>query len=158
MGDDTWTSLFNSTEYFVRSYPFPSFEVNDLHTVDNGIIKHLIPEMKSSDGSSWDVIIAHFLGVDHCGHTYGPSHPEMSSKLDEMNKLVENVLNAADEDTLVAVFGDHGMTPHGDHGGATKLEVASALFLYSGGGPLWTSGSLGKLSDNTDIKFSSDRY
>ena len=157
MGDDTWTTLFNSTEYFARSYPYPSFEVNDLHTVDDGIIKNLIPEMKSSDGNSWDVIIAHFLGVDHCGHTYGPSHPEMSSKLEEMNKLIENVLNAADEDTLVAVFGDHGMTPHGDHGGATKLEVASALFLYSGGGPLWTGSSLGKLSDKTDIKFSSDR-
>ena len=88
--------------------------------------------MKNENGE-WDVIIAHFLGVDHCGHRYGPSHPEMSRKLDEMNDVLKDIIEATDEDTLLAVFGDHGMTAHGDHGGSTELEVASSLFLYSGG-------------------------
>ncbi len=148
MGDDTWTTLFDPEKFFVRSYPYPSFDVKDLHTVDNGIRHHLIPEMNQSRGE-WDVIIAHFLGVDHCGHRFGPNHPEMASKLDEMNGVVERVLEEADEDTLVAVFGDHGMNPYGDHGGASDLEVGSALFLYSGGKPLYSTGQEGpaKLRD-----------
>lgn len=31
MGDDTWMQLF--PHHFERSYPFPSFNVKDLHTV-----------------------------------------------------------------------------------------------------------------------------
>lgn len=31
MGDDTWTQLFPN--HFNASYPFPSFNVKDLHTV-----------------------------------------------------------------------------------------------------------------------------
>jgi predicted AlkP superfamily pyrophosphatase or phosphodiesterase len=36
----------------------------------------------------WDVIIAHYLGVDHCGHTFGPSHPKMAEKLEEVGGWV----------------------------------------------------------------------
>jgi len=50
---------------FKNSFPFPSFDVKDLHLVDNGIIEHLVPELQKSN---WKVLIAHFLGVDHCGH------------------------------------------------------------------------------------------
>lgn len=39
MGDDTWENLF--PKKFHRSLPFPSFNVKDLHTVDNGILQHL---------------------------------------------------------------------------------------------------------------------
>lgn len=39
MGDDTWESLF--PKKFHRSLPFPSFNVKDLHTVDNGILQNL---------------------------------------------------------------------------------------------------------------------
>lgn len=46
MGDDTWESLFPS--YFNKSFPFPSFNVKDLHTVDDGVISHLIPEITAS--------------------------------------------------------------------------------------------------------------
>lgn len=34
-------------------------------------------------------------------------------------------------DTLLVVIGDHGMTMNGDHGGDSELEVSAALFLYS---------------------------
>ena len=36
-----------------------------------------------------------------------------------------------DEDTVVFVFGDHGMSPTGDHGGETSLETDAALLVYS---------------------------
>ncbi|PRD27090.1 UNVERIFIED_CONTAM: GPI ethanolamine phosphate transferase 3 [Trichonephila clavipes] len=57
----------------------------DLDTVDSGIEQHLFVEMEKNDS---DVIIAHFLGVDHCGHRYGPRHPEMTRKLKQMNKVI----------------------------------------------------------------------
>lgn len=41
--------------------------------------------------------------------------------------LVEHLEN----DTLLVVAGDHGMTMNGDHGGDSELEVSAALFLYS---------------------------
>jgi phosphatidylinositol glycan class O len=66
MGDDTWIYLY--PQHFHRSYPYPSFNVKDLHTVDNGILEHLVPEIQKED---WNVLIAHFLGVDHVGHRYG---------------------------------------------------------------------------------------
>ena len=86
MGDDTWESLF--PDAFHKSFPFPSFNVMDLHTVDNGVIEHLIPEIKTKD---WDVLIGHFLGVDHCGHKFGPNHPEMASKLTQMDAVLRYV-------------------------------------------------------------------
>lgn len=58
MGDDTWTQLFPN--HFNKSYPYPSFNVKDLNTVDNGCIEHLLPSLYQQD---WDVLIAHFLGV-----------------------------------------------------------------------------------------------
>lgn len=58
MGDDTWVQLF--PHHFTKSYPFPSFNVKDLDTVDNGCITNLFPALHEED---WDVLIAHFLGV-----------------------------------------------------------------------------------------------
>jgi phosphatidylinositol glycan class O len=92
MGDDTWINLFPTS--FTEKYPFPSFNVKDLHTVDNGVLDHLMPTVRGGsnaqaqgeiDGSGhdtdWDVLIAHFLGVDHVGHRYGPEHEWMTRKL-----------------------------------------------------------------------------
>ena len=38
---------------------------------------------------------------------------------------------AVGNDTIVFVFGDHGMTSSGDHGGETSLETDAALLIYS---------------------------
>jgi len=43
-------------------------------------------------------------------------------------KLVSEVM---DEETVLFIFGDHGMTPTGDHGGETSLETDAALIVYS---------------------------
>ena len=45
--------------------------------------------------------------------------------------LSRDVFNAITNDTIVFVFGDHGMTATGDHGGETPLETDSALLVYS---------------------------
>ncbi|XP_058099385.1 uncharacterized protein LOC131243812 isoform X2 [Magnolia sinica] len=109
MGDDTWLQLF--PDHFEKSYPFPSFNVKDLHTVDNGCIEHLLPALYQED---WDVLIAHFLGV----------------------KVVEILKNQSTpgglhENTFLLVMGDHGQTINGDHGGGTAEEVETSLFAMS---------------------------
>uniref|UniRef100_A0A8C5TXC7 GPI ethanolamine phosphate transferase 3, catalytic subunit n=1 Tax=Malurus cyaneus samueli TaxID=2593467 RepID=A0A8C5TXC7_9PASS len=134
MGDDTWEGLF--PKKFFRSYFFPSFNVKDLHTVDDGILQHLYPTV---DSGEWDVLIAHFLGVDHCGHKHGPDHPEMAKKLTQMNEMLRSLVDHLGNDTLLLVAGDHGMTETGDHGGDSEKEVNAALFVYSRT-PLFGSG------------------
>ena len=126
MGDDTWMGLFPSS--FQKSYPYPSFDVWDIHTVDNGVASHLFTEMSKTD---WQVLIAHCLGVDHIGHRYGPHHPQMKLKLEQMNLFVHNIVKAMDNESLLLVMGDHGMTKSGDHGGDSTEELKAALFAYS---------------------------
>ncbi|GFS09424.1 GPI ethanolamine phosphate transferase 3-like [Elysia marginata] len=126
LGDDTWMGLF--PKRFHKHYDFPSFDVKDLHTVDNGILNHLYHELERPD---WNVIIAHFLGVDHCGHRYGPNHEAMRDKLLQMNEVIRNVTRQMQKDTILFVMGDHGMTKTGDHGGDSEDELEAGLFIYS---------------------------
>ncbi|KAK9720191.1 mannose-ethanolamine phosphotransferase gpi13 [Basidiobolus ranarum] len=128
MGDDTWVTIFPEVFRPNHTFPFPSFNVFDLHTVDNGILSRLEDTI---NGDEWDVLIAHFLGVDHCGHRFGPNHPSMSQKLTEMNQMIETTLNQIDDETVVLIMGDHGMDAKGDHGGDSPLEVQSTLFVHS---------------------------
>ncbi|KAK4135394.1 hypothetical protein BT67DRAFT_461713 [Trichocladium antarcticum] len=129
LGDDTWDSLFPG--YFVGnlSRPYDSFNVWDLHTVDNGVIEHIFPLMGQTN--DWDLLIGHLLGVDHAGHRYGPSHPEMTKKLRQMDAFIRDLAATVDDKTVLIVMGDHGMDSKGDHGGESDDEVEAALWMYS---------------------------
>ncbi len=47
------------------------------------------------------------------------------------SSLFREVIENLDNETILYVFGDHGMTQTGDHGGETHDEAAAALFIYS---------------------------
>jgi phosphatidylinositol glycan class O len=81
LGDDTWHALFPGYFEPELTHAYDSFNVWDLHTVDNGVTEHLFPLLKAENASKWDVIFGHYLGVDHAGHRYGPDHPAMTAKL-----------------------------------------------------------------------------
>lgn len=131
LGDDTWQALFPG--YFDENltHPYDSFNVWDLHTVDNGVNEHLLPLLQPQNSSKWDVIFGHYLGVDHAGHRYGPNHAAMAAKLRQMDQVIRDVMAALDDDTLLVVMGDHGMDIKGDHGGESDDEVEAALWMYS---------------------------
>lgn len=57
--------------------------------------------------------MAHYLGVDHAGHRYGPNHPEMARKLKETNIRLQKIIEILPPDVLLCVIGDHGMTESG---------------------------------------------
>lgn len=138
MGDDTWMGLYEE-DLFYAAYPYPSFEVFDLHTVDNGCLTHIWDYIEKFDAKNdtkvidnqWDILVAHFLGVDHVGHRYGPHHFEMEDKLTQLNGFLTDLFESVSNDTVIFVFGDHGMDPKGDHGGDSVLEVDAGLFVYS---------------------------
>lgn len=130
-GDDTWTSMFSPYLDPNMSYPYDSLNVWDLHSVDNGVIDHIFPLLEKENKNKWDVLIGHFLGVDHCGHRYGPSHFSMKEKLNQIDSVIRKVMNEIDDETLLVVFGDHGMDSTGNHGGESQDEVEASLFMYS---------------------------
>jgi phosphatidylinositol glycan class O len=129
LGDDTWESLFPGYFEGNLSRAYDSFNVWDLHTVDNGVIEHIFPLMDRKN--DWDVAIGHCLGVDHAGHRYGPNHPEMTKKLRQMDGFIRDLAATIDDKTVLIVMGDHGMDSKGDHGGESEDEVEAALWMYS---------------------------
>ncbi|KAK3192232.1 mannose-ethanolamine phosphotransferase gpi13 [Lecanicillium sp. MT-2017a] len=131
IGDDTWWGLFPG--YFEPniSKAYDSFNVWDLHSVDNGVIDNIFPLFDKSRKGEWDLLIGHCLGVDHAGHRYGPDHPAMQSKLQQMDEFVRRLVDSVDDDTLLIVMGDHGMDSKGDHGGESDDEIEAALWMYS---------------------------
>ena len=131
LGDDTWHSLFPG--YFDQNltHAYDSFNVWDLHTVDNGVTEHLFPLLSKPKSDEWDVIFGHYLGVDHAGHRYGPDHPATNAKLKQMDKVIRDMIRAIDDQTLLVVMGDHGMDVKGDHGGESDDEVEAAIWMYS---------------------------
>jgi GPI ethanolamine phosphate transferase 3 subunit O len=131
VGDDTWLDLFPGL--FTENYPYPSFNTRDLDTVDNGCIEHLPNLTRRFLSNELEVVIVHFLGVDHVGHTYGPHNQHMDAKLRQMDKTLADVLETMDSATscqAALIFGDHGMTEDGNHGGGTEEEVSAALFVH----------------------------
>ena len=87
IGDDTWLGLYEG--YLTKVFPYPSLNVKDLHTVDNGVIRHMVPELGNRDAQ---FVVGHFLGVDHVGHTYGSTHWTMGEKLAQMNDVLKSVM------------------------------------------------------------------
>lgn len=141
MGDDTWMSLFPSTKSGLAgqgagaldedmTWPYDSFNVEDLETVDNGVKAHLLPLLRNQS-SDWDIAVGHMLGLDHVGHRLGSHHPEMTRKLKEADALLREVVEWLREDDLLVVMGDHGMDANGNHGGDTAEETHAALWMYT---------------------------
>ena len=151
LGDDTWHSLFPGYFDPNLTHAYDSFNVWDLHTVDNGVTEHLLPLLKPENTGSWDIIFGHYLGVDHAGHRYGPDHATTNAKLREMDVVIRKIISSLDEDTLLVVMGDHGMDVKGDHGGESDDEVEAALWMYSNRG-VFGRGHNGFLQPPTTAK------
>ena len=51
--------------------------------------QELLPAIRAPEG--WDMLIAHYLGMDHIGHVHGAHGPAMAAKEAEMNDHVQQV-------------------------------------------------------------------
>ena len=76
-GDHIWIDMFGN--YFNQQYHYPSFNVRDLETNDIGVHKDLMELL--TNGTQFDLLVCHFIGIDHAGHTYYASHSEIERKV-----------------------------------------------------------------------------
>ncbi|XP_006250579.1 GPI ethanolamine phosphate transferase 2 isoform X4 [Rattus norvegicus] len=132
-GDETWVKLF--PKHFVEYDGTTSFFVSDYIEVDNNVTRHLDKVLRRGD---WDVLILHYLGLDHIGHISGPNSPLIGHKLSEMDSVLMKIhtsLLSKDRETLLpsllVLCGDHGMSETGSHGASSTEEVSTPLLLIS---------------------------
>ncbi|XP_045886632.1 GPI ethanolamine phosphate transferase 2 isoform X1 [Micropterus dolomieu] len=132
-GDDTWVRLF--PKHFMEYDGTTSFFVSDYTEVDNNVTRHLDSTLKRDD---WDILILHYLGLDHIGHISGPHSSLIQPKLLEMDDILKKIHSAliskeADGSLpyLLVLCGDHGMSETGSHGGSSEPEVNTPLVLVS---------------------------
>ncbi|ODV60015.1 mannose-ethanolamine phosphotransferase LAS21 ASCRUDRAFT_8799 [Ascoidea rubescens DSM 1968] len=161
-GDDTWLKLF--PKFFNDFDGTSSFFVKDYTQVDNNVTRHLFnyhPTTNQFIGidqkvTHSDLLILHYLGLDHIGHNYGPFNPRMAQKQLEMDSIIEKLYNNLDNNTLFIVLGDHGMNNLGNHGGSSLSETSPGLVFIS---PLFKSFNLNSIPNNSPkspLPYSSD--
>ncbi|XAR73479.1 hypothetical protein NMG60_11007463 [Bertholletia excelsa] len=133
LGDETWLKLFPGL--FTRYDGVSSFYVKDTIEVDHNVSRHLDDELSQVD---WNLLILHYLGLDHVGHIGGRSSVLMGPKLKEMDEVVKMIHLCAIQSqengqgrTLLMIVSDHGMTSAGNHGGSSYEETDS-LVLFVG--------------------------
>ncbi|ESO92394.1 hypothetical protein LOTGIDRAFT_55894, partial [Lottia gigantea] len=132
-GDDTWVRLF--PQHFHREEGTTSFFVSDYTEVDDNVTRHLEKELDILD---WDMMILHYLGLDHIGHMSGPKSPLIQPKLHEMDQIIEKIYKGLSKMVrkcliffVIVICGDHGMSDQGGHGGASLSEITvPVIFLY----------------------------
>uniref|UniRef100_A0A672QRV4 Phosphatidylinositol glycan anchor biosynthesis class G (EMM blood group) n=1 Tax=Sinocyclocheilus grahami TaxID=75366 RepID=A0A672QRV4_SINGR len=120
---------------------FSSHPLSDLNIsfsfcqVDNNVTRHLDDTLKRDD---WDILILHYLGLDHIGHISGPHSSLIGPKLMEMDDIIKKIhaslISKESEGTLpnlLVLCGDHGMSETGSHGGSSEPEINTPLVLIS---------------------------
>jgi phosphatidylinositol glycan class O len=125
-GDYIWMDMFK--DYFNETYPFPSFNVRDLDSLDLDTFEKLHYLLDREEPH--DLMIGHVSGIDHAGHTHGSDNEHIERKILETEDQIRQLISKLDDETTLIVFGDHGMTPGGNHGGGSEFELRSVLFAY----------------------------
>ncbi|KRZ57900.1 GPI ethanolamine phosphate transferase 2 [Trichinella nativa] len=128
-GDETWIRLFPRS--FLRSDGTTSLIVGDFKEVDNNVSRWIDFEMANDD---WSLMILHYLGLDHIGHSFGDKSPLIPVKLEEMDLIAKKIykaLNQKSSNFLIVITADHGMSDGGSHGDASDLEIHVPLLFLS---------------------------
>ena len=126
IGDDVWTSLYNSS-FQKRFEIHDSFNIYEFDETNNVQLFFDLLENKTDD---WDVLITHFLELDHYGHQYStsqPNHFKVENALEKLNSIIIRTVSHLPADTLFLILGDHGLTLQGSHGGGSVDERKTAL-------------------------------
>ena len=79
----------------------------------------ILKELGVNGTRNFDLLVCHLLGIDHAGHTFHANHTEIERKVIETEEILSDVISAMDNDTILLLYGDHGMTNDGNHGGGT---------------------------------------
>lgn len=89
-GDDIWGKLFNQSQ-FHRYNLTSSMFARDFTEVDTNVTYNVNRDLANL--LDWDVMLLHYLGVDHIGHLYGYHSDLFPAKLNEMDNVFHNIFD-----------------------------------------------------------------
>lgn len=144
-GDNTWTELFPvilAAEDVSKG--FHSFNMFDLNFVDDSVYECIDKFLNEGKMHSKNFLALHLLGLDHAGHTFDAKHESIQGKLAEYNTFIRRITNEMPQNASLFIFGDHGMTESGDHGGESWNELATCICHWRKG---WESQDEQKISE-----------
>ncbi|CAF1187915.1 unnamed protein product [Rotaria sp. Silwood1] len=119
-GDDTWIKLFPN-DIFYRSNGLQSFFVTDFKEIDLNVTNNLYSELNKMN--EWNLLIVHYLGLDHIGHAHGAFNYLIKNKLNEYDEIINSIYSKMTENDILIITGDHGMADKGGHGGSSLVEI-----------------------------------
>ena len=78
----------------------------------------------------YDFVVAHFLGLDHAGHTNDRvfDNPQLDSKLNDLNFIMYELYNKMNDNAIMIIVGDHGMANDGNLGGNSTEDTNTSFF------------------------------
>lgn len=97
---------------------YDSLNILDLDSNDEKVLQNILG-IYSHKSPTTDLMIAHFLGIDHAGHCFDVDDPMLEKKIEDVDKAIDKILTQMPNDTVAIIFGDHGMIDSGNHGGDT---------------------------------------
>jgi len=68
--------------------------------------------------------------MDHAGHVTDIYSDDHNRKRFDIEKSLEKLIDNMDDDTTLVLFGDHGQTKTGSHGGSSEEEMRTVFFAY----------------------------
>lgn len=118
-GDRTWIDfcpiLNNCPNYTIDPYAKINLVENETKAMS------LFLERIGTDRA----VLGHFISLDAFGHLYGTRHEEMRNSLVRFDNFIQQVYDKMDDETLLVLTSDHGITDEGEHGGVSKPEMSS---------------------------------
>ena len=75
-----------------------------------------------------DLLYIHFHEIDDMGHSYGPESEEYQAAIERVDSYLGEIYQALPENTLIAIFADHGMHST-NQGGNHGALIASNLII-----------------------------
>lgn len=84
----SWVLWLNFLCFFTRRIFYFLIVVFFFFEVDDNVTRHLDRVLKRED---WDLLILHYLGLDHIGHVSGPNSPLVGPKLREMDNILKKI-------------------------------------------------------------------
>ncbi|KAH3758105.1 hypothetical protein Pelo_10046 [Pelomyxa schiedti] len=76
------------------------------------------------------LILSALVDTDNVAHVYGTQSHNFQSSLSNTTQLLQSILAASDNSTVILFAGDHGHIPPGGHGGSEKWVRQVPLAIY----------------------------
>lgn len=122
-GDSLWPQSFGALRN--RSYSFCGLSKDRLVENEEDLISKVLDDRES------EIKFVHVICLDALGHIYTTEHQMIRESMKRIDDFLHRLYDTMDEDTLLLVTSDHGVTDEGAHGGNSPQELASVCGFYS---------------------------